>query len=219
MTIDIAPLTEPETAEAIAVLVHAFMPDPIFSHLFPRVSDRARVFEAFFGALVAINRPLGHVYGARRSRALVAAAVWRPPNAPEPGEMEQDIERAAVKRVEAIDFGAAQVLVQGFGSLEEGHPKEPHWYLCFVGVDPALQGQGIGARLLAPVLRQADASGMLCYLETPFPRTHPFYRGLGFEITSNGHPFSGAPTLWTMLRAPRESKTDHRAIASTADMG
>jgi GNAT superfamily N-acetyltransferase len=203
MDIAISSLTEADSEEAVAVLVHAFMPDPIFSHLFPRVSDRAGVFAAFFGALVAINRPLGHVYIARHGRALVATAVWRPLDAPEPSEPEQVLEREAVRRVEAIDFDTAQVLVQGFESLEAGHPRDPHWYLCFVGVDPALQGQGIGARLLAPVLRDADTSGTLCYLETPFPRTHPFYQGLGFEITSVGHPFVGAPPLWTMLRRPR----------------
>jgi GNAT superfamily N-acetyltransferase len=203
MDIAISSLTEPDSEEAVAVLVHAFMPDPIFSHLFPRVSDRAGVFASFFGALVAINRPAGHVYIARRGRALVATAVWRPPGAPEVGEPEQVLEREAVRRVEAIDFDAAHVLVRGFESLEAGHPGDPHWYLCFMGVDPALQGQGIGGRLLAPVLRDADTSGTLCYLETPFPRTHPFYRGLGFEITSTGHPFVGAPPLWTMLRRPR----------------
>jgi ribosomal protein S18 acetylase RimI-like enzyme len=124
----------------------------------PRVSDRAGVFAAFFSALVAINRPLGYVYIARRGRALVATAVWRPPGARELGEPEQLLEREAVRRIEAIDFDAAQVLVQGFGSLEAGHPGDPHWYLCFMGVDPALQGQGIGGRLLAPVLHDADTS-------------------------------------------------------------
>jgi hypothetical protein len=78
MDVSISSLAEPDSNEAVAMLVPAFMPDPIFSHLFPRVSDRAGVFTAFFGAWVAINRPLGHVYVARRGRALVATAVWRP---------------------------------------------------------------------------------------------------------------------------------------------
>src|SRR5262249_55431879 len=99
MDIAISSLTEPDSEEAVAVLVHAFMPDPIFSHLFPRVSDRSGVFAAFFGALVTINRPLGHVYIARRGRALVATAVWRPPGAAELGQPEQVVEREAVRRV------------------------------------------------------------------------------------------------------------------------
>ena len=90
----------------------------------------------------------------------------------------------------------------GFGQLEAGHPADPHWYLFFVGVDPSCQGQRIGEQLLVPVLRAADAANTLCYLETPFPRTHAFYQRLGFEIRTEGHPFAGAPTLWTMLRSP-----------------
>jgi hypothetical protein len=53
-----------------------------------------------------------------------------------------------------------------------------------------------------PVLQQADAAHALCYLETPFRQTHVFYQRLGFQITSESHPFRGAPPLWTMLRQP-----------------
>jgi ribosomal protein S18 acetylase RimI-like enzyme len=104
--------------------------------------------------------------------------------------------------VRALYPRAADELFRGFAKLEPLHPSEPHWYLTFVGIDSRLQGQGIGSRLLAPVLQQADASSTLCYLETPFPRTHAFYQRLGFEIASQSHPFRGAPPLWTMLRKP-----------------
>jgi hypothetical protein len=96
MDIAISSMTELDSEEAVTVLVHAFMADPIFSHLFPRVSDRAGVFAAFFSALVAINRPLGYVYIARRGRALVATAVWRPPGA-RAAPVLSDIEKARLK--------------------------------------------------------------------------------------------------------------------------
>ena len=86
--------------------------------------------------------------------------------------------------------------------MESLHPEEPHWYLAFVGVDPAAQRSGVGSRLLSPVLAQADAAGRLCYLETPFPETHQFYRRHGFELGKAARPFQGAPGLWTMLRNP-----------------
>ncbi|GAC1671877.1 MAG: hypothetical protein PVS2B2_03700 [Candidatus Acidiferrum sp.] len=44
---------------------------------------------------------------------------------------------------------------------------------------------------------------MLCYLETPFPATHDFYRRLGFELGPATHPFEGAAPLWTMIRLPK----------------
>jgi ribosomal protein S18 acetylase RimI-like enzyme len=188
---------------AVAVLQRAFMPDPIFSHFFPVPAQRAAVFTSFFDMLVNTHMRFGHVYGAERGGVLVGAAVWRPPDAGDPTEQEQALEEAAVAKVRAIDAAACEALMAGFAGLERGHPVDPHWYLFFVGIEPSCQGQRVGEHLLAPVLRAADAAGAPCYLETPFARTLAFYRRLGFDIRSVGHPFEGAPTLWTMLRSPR----------------
>jgi GNAT superfamily N-acetyltransferase len=94
-------------------------------------------------------------------------------------------------------------LLAGFRELERLHPPEPHWYLAFAGVDPARQGKGIGDALLQPVLAEADRAGLLCYLETPFPRTHAFYQRLGFKTSSTVRPFLGARPLDIMIREPR----------------
>jgi ribosomal protein S18 acetylase RimI-like enzyme len=200
MDVSIAPLAEDDVGEAVSVLTHTFMPDPIFSYFFPRVSDGAAVFTAFFAAQVAIHSRFGRVYAARRGKAVIGAAIWRPPDAGAPTERDEVLEQRAAEHVEAIDPIAAATLLRGFADLSTHHPAEPHWYLFFVGVDPALQGHGIGEQLLTPVLQSADNSATPCYLETPFPRTHAFYRRLGFEIERVGNPFVGAPTLWTMLR-------------------
>ena len=102
-----------------------------------------------------------------------------------------------------LSRSSADALIKGFESLGAKHPAASHWYLFFTGISPQHQGRGHGASLLAPVLEIADGARCLSYLETPFPATHAFYRRLGFEITSEGHPFEGAPTLWTMTRAPK----------------
>lgn len=59
------------------------------------------------------------------------------------------------------------------------------WYLSIVGVSPAAQGQGIGARLLKGTLAEADSAGAQCYLETFRPRTLPFYTRLGFKVLAS----------------------------------
>ena len=180
------------------------MPDPIFSYLFPDVAQRASVFAAFFNMIVKTHIRFGHVHGAEDGAALIGAAVWRPPDAGVATEQDRALEDEAVAKVRAIDPVASEALMAGFGQLEASHPSDPHWYLFFVGVDPPHQGQRVGEQLLAPVLHAADAANTLCYLETPFPRTHAFYRRLGFELTSEERPFRGAPAVWTMLR-PRRS--------------
>ncbi len=56
------------------------------------------------------------------------------------------------------------------------------WYLSIVGVDPAVQSRGIGARLLAPTLAEADAAGAVTWLETFTTRGASFYERVGFTL-------------------------------------
>jgi len=98
---------------------------------------------------------------------------------------------------------ASRHLFDGFAALEQFHPSDPHWYLAFVGIAPAIQGRGVGRALLAPVLKIADDTSAFCYLETPFPRTHEFYERLRFVRHSEHSPFVGArQSVVTFLRKP-----------------
>ena len=65
------------------------------------------------------------------------------------------------------------------------HPDDPHWYLESMGVDPALQRQGVGGRLLEPVLQIADRDRIDCYLETADPRNAAYYARHGFEVEND----------------------------------
>ena len=53
---------------------------------------------------------------------------------------------------------AADRLMEAFTILDAHHPHEPHWYLGFLGVQPALQGLGIGSALMQATLVGADAA-------------------------------------------------------------
>ena len=150
--------------------------------------------------LVIGRLPLTRV---REAVALLTRAFMPDPDAGQSTARDLRRQTLTEKRVRAIDPNAAAALFEGFAGLESGHPSEPHRYLFFIGVEPEMQGSGIGSRMLAPVLENADRSRAPCYLETPFSRTHDFYRRLGFEIAVEGHPFAGAPTLWAMTRAPK----------------
>jgi GNAT superfamily N-acetyltransferase len=108
--------------------------------------------------------------------------------------------KSALRKVRALFPGKGRCIFEGFAATQVLHPSCPHWYLCFVGVHPRMHATGIGTELLRPVLQQAERDGTCCYLETPFPQTHAFYERLGLQIASKGHPFAGAPPLWTMTR-------------------
>lgn len=77
---------------------------------------------------------------------------------------------------------------------------QPHWYLMMLGVDPTAQGSGLGRALIQPVLDQADADSLPCYLETAAEdNTHKFEK-YGFETTAEAEVVPGGLHLWGMIR-------------------
>ncbi|HKX18796.1 MAG TPA: GNAT family N-acetyltransferase [bacterium] len=200
--IAIAALPNRRVGEAVDVLVRAFWQDPIITFFLHRPPRRAMGLRAFFGNVVRAHLGFGHVYGAFAEHRVVGTAVWRPPDAAVDALLDRIRDVATRVFMRGLFPRTAGELFRGLAATTALHPDVPHWYLFFMGVDVDVQGQGIGSKLLAPVLGLADETQMLCYLETPFPRTHAFYQRHGFTITSATHPFRGAPTLWTMTRRP-----------------
>ena len=66
--------------------------------------------------------------------------------------------------------------------LRDHHPVERHWYLGTVGVEPQLQGRGIGTELVTAWLRLVDADRVPAYLETDTAGNIPFYQRAGFDV-------------------------------------
>lgn len=87
------------------------------------------------------------------------------------------------------------------------------WYLSILGVSPAAQGRGLGARLLAPTLAEADVADVPCFLETFTPRSVGFYERLGFRsaaehlepVTGSAYAIMCRPSR-TYLAIPPKSK-------------
>jgi ribosomal protein S18 acetylase RimI-like enzyme len=61
-------------------------------------------------------------------------------------------------------------------------PKESHWHIGPIGVDPAFQGQGVGKALLGSLLEMADEDGPTTYLETDVDRNVTLYEKFGFQV-------------------------------------
>jgi ribosomal protein S18 acetylase RimI-like enzyme len=77
---------------------------------------------------------------------------------------------------------------------------EPHWYLMLLGVDPACRGQGLGGRLMQPVLEKATAEGVACYLETEKEGNVHFYDRYGFRPADAGREPRYGVRTWALLR-------------------
>lgn len=84
------------------------------------------------------------------------------------------------------------------------HPRAPHWYLWVLGVEPRLQGRGVGTALLRSFCARADGDGLPAYLETDRESSVRLYERHGFEVAreiSIGE--LGGLRTWTMWREPR----------------
>jgi GNAT superfamily N-acetyltransferase len=201
--VDIGQLRSAESVRAGRLLAHAFAEDPVLTHFLYDPLRRRIAYPAFFRAVLEELLPCGHVYAAHDGDTLIGVAAWKPPDAPAPAPATQAAIERQLRLVRLLFPRTSAGLFQGFAALEHFHPAGPHWYLAFVGVQPAIQSRGIGRALLSPVLETADRTNAPCYLETPFPRTHAFYEGLGFTRQAEHRAFRGAPQgVVTFLREP-----------------
>jgi GNAT superfamily N-acetyltransferase len=169
-----AAVAESERDRAIATLVSAFEEDPVERWLYPDEAEYRRHFPAFIAAFGGDAFRDGTVW---RLGDFDAVAFWFRPG--------RDPDGDAIVRV-LVETTSDDLHADSFATLEqmeEGHPAEPHWYLPWFGVDRALQGRGLGTHLMRHCLEIVDETGLPAYLETPNPRTVPFYKRAGFSVT------------------------------------
>lgn len=194
-------LAAPQKARAAQVLARAFMVDPAYSTLFPDQVEREQALQGLFGAVIGY----GLVYGlVHTTPAVEGAACWL-----SPGNTEVTLWRilrtglGLQRAVARFNPQARQDFLATMAHLDEIHKREvpgSHWYLWALGVDPGCQGQGIGSRLIQPVLTQADRDGVPCYLETQTQGNVSFYENRGFKVVSDGLVPDQEMRIWTMLR-------------------
>jgi GNAT superfamily N-acetyltransferase len=185
-----------DAAETGQVLARAFHDDPVAGWFLPAEGSRHRRLRRFFVAeLYHESLRHGAVEVACADGRVTGAAVWFPPGASLGTEVS-----ALPGYLRA--FGRRLVIVSRYQSAAVStHPRdEPHWYLAYIGVDPARQGSGVGAALLRSRLRRCDQEGLPAYLESSNLENVPLYQHFGFQVTSTLGLPEGAPVVSTMWR-------------------
>jgi GNAT superfamily N-acetyltransferase len=173
-------LTQP--AAALDALVDSLRFDPFYAAIsteFDNEGARRAALARYF------DYSMGE--GHRNGRLVIwpqgfcGAAVWRLPL--DEASADAESRAKATFLTDAIGARGAEIYHRLVGYMTpraEAVVARSAWYLSIVGVAPAAQGQGIGARLLEITLAEADATGVPCYLETFDSRNPRFYQRLGF---------------------------------------
>ncbi len=89
-----------------------------------------------------------------------------------------------------------------FEKMNNYHPKEPHWYLPLLGVDPLHHDEGLGSALLQHALVTCDRDNKFAYLESSNQKNIPFYERHGFEVLGTIQ-VNMSPPIFPMLRKPK----------------
>ena len=198
-----------ERSQALATLLSAFRADPVERWLYPDAKDYDEYFPTFLAAFGGEAFAHDTVW---RLDDFAAVAMWLPPGVEPDGD---EIVRVLMTTVAQARHSDTMAAIQ---QMDAAHPRYPHWYLPWLGVEAKVQGTGLGRTLMTCCLEVVDDSGLPAYLETPNPLTIPFYERHGFRVTGCTRT-EDCPTITFMLRKPRTTVQNQPSRGSAGGIG
>lgn len=197
---EILPTTRQSYDQAAQVLAWAFVDDPVTVACFRNFSPDRRISALIvdFSAelLVCIRR--GYPIQVNEGGRVIASAVIYPPGAYPLPVLDQWM--LLIKSILGNGFYDISPWMHWLAEVDQLHPKEAHYYLEYLGVEPEQQGKAVGSAILQHLVDTADEEHVGCYLENANPRNIPFYQRFGFQIVSEKE-IIGIPS-WFMWRSP-----------------
>ncbi len=134
------------------------------------------------------------------------AAIWSLPTNTQQGELKSQAKKDFLLNQMGENSLTTYQTISGFMDQQSEHViNEETWYLSILGVNPKLQGRGLGQQLLTPTLELADQQGKACYLETFTPRNMSFYARLGFVAKHQAYEPTCRHHYWIMVRQPQSN--------------
>ncbi len=200
-TIAIRKVERTDFTRVLDLMGRAFDDDPVMNFLVKQDARRsARIRTIMDMGLRKLTFPFGETYV---TEGYEGAALWNPPNGLPHGVLNDLKLLPSLVRMAGI--ARLPLVMSTFQLQEKKHPKEPHYYLLGIGVEPDMQGRGIGSQLMAPVLERADREGMPAYLESSKEKNLPLYERHGFRVTERIELPRGGPPVWLMWREPQKA--------------
>lgn len=197
---EVGPLLEREAREAAELLARAFRDNPLNVAALGSANPARRLRACRRGASDLVGTALvhGECWAARSGGRPLGALVATPPGR-HPLPAPPLLRRLVTLWVQGL--GTARRWAEIFEALQLQHPLEPHWYLGTLGVDPPVQGRGVGTALLRGWLRRVDREAGAVYLETDRERNVSWYAREGFSVVCHIRVLD--VPVWCMQRPPR----------------
>ena len=175
----------------------SFANDPIMNWVIPRTD----LYPGFFNIIIdGVYLPRGITHLDDDGRG---ASLWLPAGEDFEMPLRLSLIGMILRLIASNGFGPIKNIRQQGDFFARYHPKEPHYYLQFIGARQQNQGQGVGSALLKEGTRLCDEVGMPAYLESSNILNVPLYQRHGFEVIHEGEIPGGGPTAWFMWREAR----------------
>lgn len=195
LQIVMTPMSSADLPATGRVLGAAFASSPIEQAVRGTIDDRQR--RGLVRAYTATCRLPGHVSVAWRDGRIVGVIRW----VKSPRCQLRWSQKLTKAPTAIVAFGPnlpkAMRWVSAWSKLD---PPQPHVHLGPIGVEPGMQGRGIGSQMLAVYCEQLDLAGDAGYLETDKPENVRLYERFGFEVRC--HAFVLGVQNWFMWRRP-----------------
>ena len=200
---DIRPLTLADVDAAGALLGRAFRDNPAYRAILSHLSDDARA--------VAVAR-VKRGFTAAAVRFQDARAIWVDGHMAgvslvcAPGQYPHRPQAFAYQATGCLKTGWRGIknFLRTDAYIRKRHISEVHYYLFVLGVEPAVQGRGLGKALVRSLSDRADADQLPCYLETDKPTSVELYQSAGYVVlTEEDVPGIAGLHMWTMRRPAR----------------
>ncbi|MGH3732691.1 MAG: GNAT family N-acetyltransferase [Acidimicrobiales bacterium] len=203
-SLDRSVLTREDADRAAGVATRAFFDDNYFRYLMADDRERARVLPLLFSSQLRRSGAHAHTVVARDAgEEIVAVALWiepghwPPPLGTQLAQMPSSL-RALYRHPHTLRLASTYLR-----TILKVHPKEMHWYLPLLAVDPSAQGHGVGTMLMDERVARMDQEHVGGYLETQKEENHAFYNRFGFELRDTLHPALDGSPYYTMWRPAR----------------
>jgi GNAT superfamily N-acetyltransferase len=197
---------------AASVAARAFYDDPLFSWLFPTAASRLALLSGTMKAIVGMRVPLGSVVVDDTAAPRLVLAYETPDRRVSfLTELRHLLPTLLFFLPTLFRFGNIREqfrrIFLGFRALAATgarRPREPHFYVSVLTVDPPHQRTGLGGRALRELLLQCDGAKMAAHLETSRAENVGYYEGFGFRVVEQ-MTLGNCPPIWIMTRpaAPR----------------